>query len=225
MSFVEVDRLVVRYGGFTAVHGISFEIPSGEVLGFIGPNGAGKTSTIRVLATLMKPDRGRVRVGGLDLGHAPKLVRSRIGYVPDAFGVYDDLSAYEYMAFFAAAYRIHGHRRKALIDDLLELTDLAAKRNAPVRGLSRGMRQRLSLARALIHDPDLLLLDEPASGLDPRARVEFREFLRVLQGMGKTILISSHILHELGQLCSRVAIIEEGRMVAEGPVEVLLRQA
>ncbi len=223
MSFVQVQRLRVTYGSFVAVKGISFEIPRGEVFGFIGPNGAGKTTTIKVLATLLRPDRGTVRIGGLDLAHAPKMIRSRIGYVPDSFGVYDDLTAYEYMYFFAAAYRIPVNRRAGLIDDLLSLTDLEEKRDSPIQGLSRGMRQRLSLARALIHDPDFLLLDEPASGLDPRARIEFREFLKVLRDMGKTILISSHILHELAQLCTRVGIIEAGEMVAEGPVEELIR--
>ncbi|MEM7260944.1 MAG: ABC transporter ATP-binding protein [Planctomycetota bacterium] len=225
MSFVQVERLRVKYGSFVAVGGISFEIPKGEVFGFIGPNGAGKTTTIKVLATLLRPTSGLVRVGGLELAHAPKMIRSRIGYVPDSFGVYDDLTAYEYMNFFAAAYRVDSKRRKALIEDLLSLTDLSTVRNTPVQGLSRGMRQRLSLARSLIHDPDFLLLDEPASGLDPRARIEFREFLKVLQEMGKTILISSHILHELAQLCTRIGIIEAGAMVAEGPVDELLRAA
>jgi len=218
MLVVDVKNLWVRYGSLVAVRGINLTIPQGEVFGFIGPNGAGKSSTIKVLATLLRDFVGRVRVNGLDVLTKPQEVRERIGYVPDFFGVYEDLTVEEYLQFFAAAYRIERARRKSIIGDVLDLTDLRHKLDAPVDGLSRGMKQRLSLARVLLHDPDLLLLDEPASGLDPRARIEMRELLKALKEMGKTILISSHILHELAQLCTRIGIIEAGKLVAEGSV-------
>ncbi len=218
-NVVEIDNLRVNYGKVEAVRGISITIPRGEVYGFIGPNGAGKSSTIKVLATLQTNFRGRAAVTGLNVALEPHQVRERIGYMPDFFGVYEDLSAREYLHFFAAAYRIERARRKQIIDDVLELTDLTSKIDAPVDGLSRGMKQRLALARVLLHDPDLLLLDEPASGLDPRARIEVRELLKALKDMGKTILISSHILHELGQLCTRIGIIEAGQMVEQGSLE------
>ena len=222
-SLVRVQDLVVRYGKTVAVQGISFEIPRGAIFGFIGPNGAGKTSTIKVLATLLRPSEGKVTIGGYEVVSRPDEVRRRIGYLPDFFGVYDDLTAEEYLHFFAAAYHIpSGHRRK-LITDVLALTDLTEKATAPVEGLSRGMKQRLGIARLLLHDPDFLLLDEPANGLDPRARIEMRELLKELQGMGKTILISSHILHELAQFCSHIGILEQGRMVAAGPLGEIYR--
>jgi ABC-2 type transport system ATP-binding protein len=224
VNCVEIEDLSVRYGNFTAVNGISFVIPPGEIFGFIGPNGAGKSSTIKVLATLVQPSRGTARVCGLDVARQAPLVRKRIGYVPDVFGVYEDLTVREYLHFFAAAYRIPWDRRDTLLHDVLALVDLAAKEDAPVDGLSRGMKQRLSLARVLLHEPDLLLLDEPASGLDPRARIELRELLKELQRMGKTIIISSHILHELAQLCTRIGIIEQGRMMAEGPLDEIFRR-
>ncbi|HYE05023.1 MAG TPA: ABC transporter ATP-binding protein [Planctomycetota bacterium] len=224
MSFVVVDKLRVRYGKFTAVHDVSFEIPKGELFGFIGPNGAGKSTTIKVLATLIKPGSGRALVDGIDVAKAPGEVRRRIGYVPDFFGVYEDLSVREYLHFFAAAYRIDIGKRAGLVKDVLALTDLSEKEDAPVDGLSRGMKQRLSISRVLLHDPELLLLDEPASGLDPRARIEMRELLKELQRLGKTIIISSHILHELAQLCTRIGIIEQGRMVAEGPLDEIFRR-
>ncbi len=218
-NVVEIDNLRVNYGKLQAVRGISLTIPRGEVYGFIGPNGAGKSSTIKVLATLQTDFRGRAAVNGLNVALEPHRVRECIGYMPDFFGVYDDLTVREYLHFFAAAYRIDRARRKRVIDDVLELTDLTGKIEAPVEGLSRGMKQRLALARVLLHDPDLLLLDEPASGLDPRARIEVRELLTALREMGKTILISSHILHELGQLCTRIGIIEAGEMVEQGSLE------
>jgi ABC-2 type transport system ATP-binding protein len=193
------------------------------VFGFIGPNGAGKSSTIKVLATLLRDFTGRVKIIGIDVLWKPQAVREKIGYVPDFFGVYEDLTVEEYLHFFAAAYRIDRNRRKAIIGDVLELTDLVHKLHSPVDALSRGMKQRLSLARVLLHDPDLLLLDEPASGLDPRARIEMRELLKALKEMGKTILISSHILHELAQLCTRIGIIEAGVMVAQGSVNDIYR--
>ncbi|MEA3211573.1 MAG: type transport system ATP-binding protein [Chthoniobacter sp.] len=220
---VSIEDLHVLYGRTHAVRGLSFQIARGEIFGFIGPNGAGKTSTIKVLATLLKPSRGHARVAGLDVATAAAAVRRRIGYMPDFFGVYDELTAAEYLHFFAAAYRIPGSRRKALVADVLALTDLTEKHDAPVDGLSRGMKQRLGLARVLLHDPDLLLLDEPASGLDPRARIEMRELLKELQGMGKTIIVSSHILHELSQLCSHIGIIEAGKMVAHGSLADIYR--
>ncbi len=224
MDYVEIRHLWVTYGSFVAVRDLSFTIPKGEVFGFIGPNGAGKTTTIKVLATLLRPARGRALIDGISVTYSPKLVRKKIGYVPDFFGVYEDLSAYEYLHFFAAAYRIDRAKRRAVVDDVLALTDLMKKKHAPVEALSRGMKQRLSLARVLLHDPDLLLLDEPASGLDPRARIEIRELLKELKNMGKTILISSHILAELEQLCTRIGIIEAGRMVAEGSLEDIYRK-
>lgn len=223
MLVVDVESLWVRYGQLAAVRGISLQIPRGEVFGFIGPNGAGKSSTIKVLATLLREFTGKVKVNGLDVLWRPQAVREKIGYVPDFFGVYEDLTVEEYLHFFAAAYRIDRARRKAIIGDVLELTDLTHKLTAPVDALSRGMKQRLSLARVLLHDPDLLLLDEPASGLDPRARIEMRELLKALKEMGKTILISSHILHELSQLCTRIGIIEAGKMVAQGSVNDIYR--
>ena len=224
MAFVEIDHLFVMYGRTVAVKGLSFEIPQGEVFGFIGPNGAGKTTTIKVLATLLRPHAGEARIGGVSVARRPRAVRRMMGYMPDFFGVYEDLTVNEYLHFFAAAYRLDRARRRAVVDDLLALTDLGEKRDSPVDALSRGMKQRLGLARVLIHDPDLLLLDEPASGLDPRARIEIRELLKELKRMGKTILVSSHILHELAQVCTRIGIIEAGRMVAEGSLDDIYRQ-
>ena len=223
-EFVSVQNLAVSYGRLTAVKGISFAIPRGAVFGFIGPNGAGKSSTIRVLATLQRPSVGRVRIAGIDVVKDPKAVRRRLGYVPDSFGIYEDLLVAEYLSFFAAAYGIPGAKREAIIRDCLALTDLSGKIMAPVEGLSRGMKQRLAIARVLLHDPELLLLDEPASGLDPRARIDLRELLKELQGMGKTILISSHILHELAQLCSHIAIIEAGKLMAQGDLPGIFAQ-
>ncbi|MBM82182.1 MAG: multidrug ABC transporter ATP-binding protein [Planctomycetaceae bacterium] len=224
MLVVDINNLWVQYGKIKAVRGIDLQIPKGEVFGFIGPNGAGKSSTIKVLATLLRNFKGSVKVNGLDVRRQPQKVREQIGYMPDFFGVYEDLTAREYLHFFAAAYRIDRTKRKAIIGDVLELTDLTHKIDDPVDGLSRGMKQRLALARVLLHDPDLLLLDEPASGLDPRARIEVRELLKALKEMGKTILISSHILHELSQLCTRIGIIEAGQMVAEGSLEDIFRK-
>ncbi|MDB5345581.1 MAG: drrA 5 [Schlesneria sp.] len=224
MLAVDVRDLRVKYGRLEAVKGITLEIPPGEVFGFIGPNGAGKSSTIRVLATLQPKFEGRARIMGLDIRSKPHLVREKIGYVPDFFGVYEDLTAREYLHFFAAAYRLPVSKRKGVVDDVLQLTDLTNKIDSPVDSLSRGMKQRLSLARVLLHDPAVLLLDEPASGLDPRARIEMRELLKALKEMGKTILISSHILHELAQLCTRIGIIEAGRMVTQGSVAEIYRE-
>jgi ABC-2 type transport system ATP-binding protein len=224
MLVVNVENLFVDYGKIHAVRGISLQIPKGEVYGFIGPNGAGKSSTIKVLATLLPGYRGRAQVNGIDVARDPQAVREHIGYMPDFFGVYEDLTTREYLHFFAAAYRIPRARRHQTVNDVLELTDLTHKIDAQVDSLSRGMKQRLALARVLLHDPDLLLLDEPASGLDPRARIEVRELLKELKNMGKTILISSHILHELAQLCTRIGIIEAGQMVAQGPLDEIYRR-
>ncbi len=216
---VDIRNLWVKYGSFIAVRGISFKIPSGEVFGFIGPNGAGKSSTIRVLATLQQQNAGYVLVDGIEVRQDPMKIRRKIGYMPDSFGLYDGLTVREYLHFFAAAYDTPEDRRDRLVDDVLSLTDLKFKLDAPVDGLSRGMKQRLGLARVLLHDPELLLLDEPASGLDPRARIEVREILKELSRLGKTILISSHILHELSQLCTRIGILEAGSLLTEGSLE------
>ena len=219
-----IRDLRVTYGKFEAVKGISLDIPKGEVFGFIGPNGAGKSSTFRVLATLQPNFRGMALVCGLDVLSQPQKVRDVMGFVPDFFGVYEDLTALEYLHFFAAAYKLPMSKRKATIDDVLTLTDMSHKADSPVDGLSRGMKQRLALARVLLHDPQVLLLDEPSSGLDPRARIEMRELLKALREMGKTILISSHILSELSQLCTRIGIIELGQMVAQGSVNDIYKR-
>src|SRR5271156_4824372 len=225
MLVVNIENLYVDYGNIHAVRGISLQIPRGEVYGFIGPNGAGKSSTIKVLATLLPGYRGRAQVNGVEVSRDPQTVRENIGYMPDFFGVYEDLTAREYLHFFAATYRIPRGRRAAIVNDVLELTDLTHKIDSQVDSLSRGMKQRLALARVLLHDPDLLLLDEPASGLDPRARIEVRELLKELKRMGKTTLISSHILPELADLCNKVGIIERGELIFAGTVEAAVRKA
>ncbi len=224
LPVVLIQHLHVYYGRQVAVRDLSLTIPRGEVFGFIGPNGAGKTTTIKVLATLLKPTSGVVRVLGADVMNSPQQVRRNIGYVPDSFGVYEDLTVMEYLHFFAAAYRIPREKRAGTVKDVLALTDLSDKMDSSVDALSRGMKQRLGIARVLLHDPQLLLLDEPASGLDPRARIELRELLKELQRMGKTILVSSHILHELSQLCTRIGIIEAGQLVAEGSLADIYRK-
>jgi ABC-2 type transport system ATP-binding protein len=195
---------------------LNLHIRQGEIYGFIGPNGAGKTTTMRILATLLTPTSGTVLVDGLSVAGHGREIRRRIGYMPDFMGVYDDLKVFEYLEFFAAAYRIPLRQRQGIVDGVLELTDLTEKRTAFVDSLSRGMQQRLQLARVLVHDPKVLILDEPASGLDPRARIEIRELLKELKRMGKTIMISSHILSELAELCDRFGIIERGRLVFDG---------
>jgi ABC-2 type transport system ATP-binding protein len=221
---VDIQRLCVSYGEQMAVRNLTLRIPRGEVFGFIGPNGAGKTTTIKVLATLVQPTSGSVRVLGTDVMDSPQRVRRNIGYVPDSFGVYEDLTVAEYLGFFAAAYRIEWEKRAGTVRDVLALTDLSDKVESQVDALSRGMKQRLGIARILLHDPQLLLLDEPASGLDPRARIELRELLKELQRLGKTILVSSHILHELAQFCTRIGIIEAGHLVAEGSLTDIYRK-
>lgn len=216
-----VKNLSKKYGKFTAVENLSFQVEEGAIFGFIGPNGAGKTTTMKILATLLKPTSGHVWIAGQDLTANPGKIRRLVGYMPDFFGVYDDLKVSEYLAFYAASYGIADKRLK-IIDELLELVDLQNKRDSYVDSLSRGMKQRLCLARCLVHDPALLILDEPASGLDPRARVEVREILKELRAMGKTIIVSSHILSELSEVCTHMGIIEAGKMVACGTVDEVL---
>jgi ABC-2 type transport system ATP-binding protein len=221
---ISVQALTKVYGHRTALDAVSFEVPKGEIFGFVGPNGAGKTTTLRILAGLLEPTAGRAVVDGADVIQQPDQVHERLGYMPDFFGVYDQLTASEYLDFYAACYRQPKARRKKIADDLLELVGLSDRKDQAVDTLSRGLKQRLCLARALVHDPAVLLLDEPASGLDPRARVEMREILKELQRMGKTIVISSHILPELTELCTMVGIIDQGRMRATGPVQDVIRQ-
>jgi ABC-2 type transport system ATP-binding protein len=219
---VETINLTKRYGKLIALDNLHLNIEEGECFGYIGPNGAGKTTTIRILATLLQPTWGEARVCGLTVGYESRKIRPLIGYVPDFFGAYEDMCAQEYLEFFASAYNINGKKRTQLVGDVLELTDLSHKRDALVDALSRGMKQRLSIARVLLHDPKLLLLDEPASGLDPRARIEMRELLKELRRMGKTIIISSHILHELAELCTTVGIIEQGNMLFHGSIKEII---
>ncbi|MDX1511774.1 MAG: ABC transporter ATP-binding protein [Nitriliruptorales bacterium] len=213
---ITVRGLRKRYGGTMAVQDLSMTVPRGGIFGLIGPNGAGKTTTMLSIATLLPYDAGDIRVLGHDPSQSPFEVRRNIGWMPDFFGVYDGLTCHEYLDFFAASYQLTAAERTAQIAGLLELVNLAHKRDTDVSGLSRGMQQRLSLARALVHDPQVLILDEPASGLDPRARVELREILLELGGQGRTILVSSHILAELEEMCDRVAIMESGRVLAQG---------
>src|SRR5579875_2633598 len=207
-----------------AVKGIDLELEQGDIFGFIGPNGAGKTTTLKILATLLPPTAGTALIAGHDVVTEPDAVREVIGYMPDFFGVYDDIKVWEYLDFFAAAYRIPKARRAGIIDDVLALTDLTVKKDSYVEELSTGMKQRLCLAKTLIHDPKVLLLDEPAAGLDPRARIEIKELFKELRAMGKTIVISSHILPELADFCNHVGIIERGRMLISGSVTEVMNQ-
>ncbi|MAY73359.1 MAG: multidrug ABC transporter ATP-binding protein [Phycisphaerae bacterium] len=222
---IETINLTKRYGDLVALNNLNLTIEEGDCFGFIGPNGAGKTTTIKILATLLKPSSGQAQIDGLTVGYQNRMIRPRIGYVPDFMGAYEDMVVTEYLEFFAAAYGIHGKQRRQVVRDVLELTDLTYKATAEVNGLSRGMQQRLSVARVLLHDPKVLLMDEPASGLDPRARIEIRELLKELKRMGKTILISSHILHELSELCNVVGIIEKGQLLFNGSVDDVLKRA
>jgi ABC-2 type transport system ATP-binding protein len=221
---ITAENLTKVYGQRTALDHVSFEVPEGEIFGFVGPNGAGKTTTLRILAALLEPTSGSASIGGADVAKQPHQVHSRIGYMPDFFGVYDQLTVAEYLDFYAACYRQPKQRRIQIVKELLELIGLTERRDQLVDTLSRGLKQRLCLARALVHDPVVLLLDEPASGLDPRARVEMREILKELRGMGKTIIISSHILPELTELCTMIGIIDHGRMRATGAVSDVIRQ-
>jgi ABC-2 type transport system ATP-binding protein len=221
---IETRDLVKRYGKLTAVNQLSLQVPRGAIYGFVGPNGAGKTSTMRILTTLMLPSSGQAYVCGYEVTKDPRAVRRAIGYMPDFFGVYDDMKVWEYLDFFAACYDIPEKDRPGLINDLLELVDLAHRRDDMVDKLSRGMKQRLCLARTLAHDPQVLVLDEPASGLDPRARVEIRELLVELAKMGKTIFFSSHILADVAEICTHIGIIEAGQIVAQGKMDEMQRQ-
>ncbi|HUT29011.1 MAG TPA: ABC transporter ATP-binding protein [Sedimentisphaerales bacterium] len=216
---IQTKSLSKYYGNLAALVDLDLGIKDGDIFGFIGPNGAGKTTTMRILATLLEPTRGKAFINGLDVTKQGKKVRRLVGYMPDFMGVYDDLKVFEYLEFFAAAFGIESRRRKSIVEGVLELTDLKTKQNAAVDSLSRGMQQRLGVARVLIHDPKVLILDEPASGLDPRARIEIRELLRELKRMGKTIMISSHILSELEEICDHVGIIEHGRLIFSGTME------
>src|SRR5215510_10968066 len=221
---IETKDLKKRYGKFDAVNGLSLQVPASSIYGFVGPNGAGKTTTMRMLTTLTRPTSGEARVAGHSVTEEPRAVRRAIGYMPDEFGVYDDMRVWEYLDFFAACYDIPEANRRRLIDDLLELVDLSHRRDDMVDKLSRGMKQRLSLARTLAHDPSILILDEPASGLDPRARVEIRELLVELSKMGKTIFFSTHILADVSEICSHIGIIEAGQMVAQGSMQDMRSQ-
>jgi len=223
-GIVRATGLVKRYDRTLAVAGLDLDIAAGEIFGLVGPNGAGKTTILRILATLLVPDSGDAEIAGASVRRNPNDVRRVLGFMPDSFGVYDDMKVWEYLDFFARCYGISAERRRRTIGDLLELVDLGPKRDTYVQGLSRGMQQRLCLAHALVHDPMVLLLDEPASGLDPRARVELRELLRELRSLGKTILVSSHILPELEELCTSVAIIDRGQVLAHGRVADIERR-
>ncbi len=221
---IEIVELTKRYGKFTALDSLNLKIEKGSVFGFVGQNGAGKSTTFSILATLLAPTSGTAYINGYNILDEPKDVRRQIGYMPDFFGVYDQLKAVEYLDFYGASYGIPANERSKLIPQLLDLVNLSHKQDSYVDVLSRGMKQRLCLARALIHDPEVLILDEPASGLDPRARVEMREILKELKNMGKTILISSHILPELAEMCDCLGIIDNGRLVAQGSVsEIQMR--
>jgi ABC-2 type transport system ATP-binding protein len=216
---VEFEAVEKRYGKVQALRDANLSVPEGATLGLIGPNGAGKTTSMLIATSLLQRDGGMVRIGGIDPERDPKAVRRHVGYMPDFFGVYEGLASREYLDFFAATQNIRPAARPAVVADLLALVDLEEKADADVNSLSRGMKQRLSLARALIHDPELLILDEPASGLDPRARVELRELIAELHRMGRTIVISSHILSELEGICSHLAVVDHGRVITQGPVD------
>ena len=221
---IELNGFGKDYGEFTAVECLDLKINEGEMFGFIGPNGAGKSTSIRFMTTLLRATRGDGSVNGFSISQKPMDVRRSIGYMPDAFGVYDGMKVWEFLDFFAVAYKIGRTKRKQVIRDVLELLDLTYKRDDYVNGLSRGMKQRLCLAKTLVHDPPVLILDEPASGLDPRARVEVKELLKELRRMGKTILISSHILTELADCCTSIGIIERGKLLMHGPMDEVYKR-
>ncbi|MCA9199583.1 MAG: ABC transporter ATP-binding protein [Planctomycetales bacterium] len=221
---IELIDFGKEYGDFTAVECLNLKIEAGETFGFIGPNGAGKSTSIRFLATLLKASRGEGIVNGHSVTKSPMDVRRSVGYMPDTFGVYDGMKVWEFLDFFAVAYSIGKTKRKQVITDVLELLDLTHKRNDFVNGLSRGMKQRLCLAKTLVHDPPVLILDEPASGLDPRARLEMKALLKELRRMGKTIMISSHILSELADCCTSIGIIERGQLLMHGAIGDVYRR-
>jgi len=224
MAIIDIKNLTKHYGKFTALSNLSLEIEEGEIFGFIGPNGAGKTTTIRILSTLLEPTAGEAFIDGISVRKKPYEIKKILGYMPDDFGVYDGMRLREYLDFFGAAYKIPTKKRASIIDDVLQLTDLTTKADEFVSAFSRGMKQRSCLAKTLIHDPKVMLLDEPASGLDPRARIEMKELLKTLSEMGKTILISSHILSELGDMCDTIGIIEHGELLASGKVSDIMEK-
>ncbi len=225
MTAIELRSVTHRYAGLTAIDDVSFQVPDGAIFGLIGPNGAGKTTIIRIICTLLAPASGDVHVRGQSVRQNRRAIKMSLGYMPDTPGSYDELRVWEYLDFYARCYELPPSARPGTISDLLELVDLTAKRDSYVYSLSRGMHQRLALARTLLHDPAVLVLDEPAAGLDPRARVELRDLLQELQQFGKTILLSSHILSDLAEICSHVAILERGRLVAQGALPDVLHQA
>lgn len=222
---IRTEKLTKVYGANRALDGIDLNVNEGDIYGFVGPNGAGKTTTIRVLTTLLEPTSGTATVNGYSIWGDADKIRRCIGYMPDNFGVYRDMTVTEYLHFFASAYGVPHKARKDLVSGLLELVGLTHKAESLIDALSRGMQQRLGIARTLVHDPKVLVLDEPASGLDPRARVEMREILKELQAMGKTILLSSHILPELQALCTRVGILANGKIAAEGTLTEVIAQS
>lgn len=219
---LEIKDLYKNYGSFTAVSGLNMNIEKGEIFGFVGPNGAGKTTTMKIICGLLRASGGTVLLDGIDGTANPQGIKSKIGYMPDFFGVYDDLKVMEYMDYFADIYEVPVQRRKKMIEELLELVDLGSKSNEYVDSLSRGMKQRLCLARSMVHNPSFLILDEPASGMDPRARAEMKSILRNLKDLGKTVLISSHILPELSELCTSLAIIDQGKMIIQGSFQDIM---
>src|SRR5260221_8442644 len=221
---IETRDLTKMYGDLYALNGLTVKLEKGDVYGFIGPNGAGKTTTMRILATLLNPTWGEASVCGYSIYNGAKEIRRLMGYMPDFFGVYDDMKVIEYLEFFAAAYRIKGAERRKKCEQVLELVDLGYKRDALVTSLSRGMTQRLGLARVLLHEPQVLLLDEPASGLDPRARIEMRKLIKRLRDLNKTIMLSSHILPELAEICNKIGIIERGKLLFDGDVNSAIKQ-
>jgi ABC-2 type transport system ATP-binding protein len=222
---IETRKLTKRYGDLIAVNEINLKLTEGDVFGFIGPNGSGKTTTMRMIATLLAPDHGECYVCGKSIYTDPQEIRRLVGFMPDFFGVYDDMTVLEYLEFFASTYRIHGPQRRKICEEKLELVDMTFKRDAMVSQLSRGQTQRIGLARTLLHDPQVLLLDEPASGLDPRARIEIRGLLKRLGQLNKTVIVSSHILPELADVCTRVGMIEKGELIVDGYVDEVMREA
>ena len=222
---IETQSLTKKYGDLVAVNEINLNLKEGDVFGFIGPNGSGKTTTMRMIATLLNPDYGEAYVCGKSIYTHPQEIRRLVGYMPDFFGVYDDMTVIEYLEFFAATYRIDGPARRKVCEEKLELVDLSFKRDAYASQLSRGQTQRLGLARTLLHEPQVLLLDEPASGLDPRARIEIRGLLKRLGETNKTIVVSSHILPELADVCTRVGMIEKGNLIVDDYVKEVMRKA
>lgn len=221
---LKISNLVKKYGKFTAVDNLNIHIPKGHIYGFIGENGAGKTTTMKISAGILKATSGEVTLDGIDVIRKPRITRGMIGYMPDFFGVYDNLKVNEYMSFYAGIHKVYSHKKEKMIAQLLELVNLSHKKDAYVDTLSRGMKQRLCLARTLIHNPQLLILDEPASGLDPKSRIEMKNILKELKNLGKTILISSHILPELSELSTSMGIVQGGKLIVSGSVDDIMRE-